>query len=111
MAVAGKGSGADPFLSRLSRTVVTSRGAPLRASLPPGPRWSPFLQSLRYMLAPYKTASKFWTETMIELPGVREDGMLGRNGQIGVHPSAFAVRDAAEIEHAIEEFAPGPNGG
>jgi hypothetical protein len=63
------------------------------------------------MLAPYKTASKFWTETMIELPGVREDGMLGRNGQIGVHPSAFAVRDAAEIEHAIEEFAPGPNGG
>ncbi len=27
------------------------------------------------------SASKFWTETMIELPGVREDGMLGRNGQ------------------------------
>src|SRR6516165_7600624 len=27
------------------------------------------------------SASKFWTEAMIELPGVREDGMLGRNGQ------------------------------
>ena len=27
------------------------------------------------------SASKFWTETMIELPGVREDGMSGRNGQ------------------------------
>jgi putative tryptophan/tyrosine transport system substrate-binding protein len=28
-----------------------------------------------------------------------------------IQPSAFAVRDAAEIERAIEEFAPGPNGG
>src|SRR6516165_3060376 len=27
------------------------------------------------------SASKFWTEAMIELPGVREGGMLGRNGQ------------------------------
>src|SRR6516165_2892604 len=27
------------------------------------------------------STSKFWTEAMIELPGVREDGMLGRNGQ------------------------------
>src|SRR5262249_43741325 len=26
-------------------------------------------------------ASKFWTDTMIELPGVKEDGMPGRNGQ------------------------------
>jgi len=29
----------------------------------------------------------------------------------GVKLSGFAVRDAAEIERAIEEFAPGPNGG
>src|SRR5215472_14908733 len=27
------------------------------------------------------STSVFWIETMIELPGVREDGMLGRNGQ------------------------------
>lgn len=27
------------------------------------------------------SASKFWTETMFELPGVKEDGMSGRNAQ------------------------------
>ena len=59
MLSASKDTGSTPGASRPIPAYVNisaaARRDPSWARLPPGPRWSPFFQSLRYMWAPYKS--------------------------------------------------------
>src|SRR4051794_10083905 len=53
------------------------------------------------MPSAWASASRHWTDAMVELPGVREDGMSGRNGSESPEPLVGRLGAPAQRRHRV----------
>src|SRR3954469_12868384 len=71
----------------------------------PGPAWNGLRECWECRAARISakaaSASRNWTHAMSELPGVREDGMSGRNGSESPEPLAGRLGAPAQRRHRV----------